>query len=147
MLVEESLKLHVRQKRLIDLTPGGDIAVIYSEVPYVVNIKSNYELACVGVILSNQYVLNPNSCVDGNKLSEYKIMSGSANVHGYPHHILEKLDRIQGHEHRNELALLVMYPRLGFVPTESRSIGLHQGPIPVNRPGLISGWGLNARPS
>ena len=142
------MKLHVRQKRVIDLTPGGDLAAIYTEVPYLVNIKKNNELACVGVILSNQYVLIPNSCVDRNRLSEYIIMSGAINLNnGDPHHIMEKFDRIQGHEHRNELALLVMNPSLRFDRTQSRSIRLLEGPIPENRLGLISGWGRNLRPS
>ena len=142
------MKFHVRQKRLIDLTPGGDIRAIYSEVPYIVNIKLNNSLECLGVILSQLYLLCPNSCIDVNKLSKYRILSGSANLYeGYPHNIVQKLNRIRGHEHLNDLALLAVHPRLGVVSTMTRPIALLQGPVPVNTHGLISGWGRNVRPS
>ena len=129
------------------LLPGGDTAAIYSEVPYVVNIKSNNELVCVGVALSQLYLLSPNLCVDDTKLSEYRIFSGSSHLHaGYTHNIQRKSHRIRGLGHPNDLALLAINPRLGDVSTMCRPIGLHQGPVPVNRFGLISGWGPNARP-
>ena len=142
------MKLHVRQKRLIDLTPGADVKAKYYEVPYVVNIKRHNEVACAGAILSNLYVISPNLCVDEDKLLEYKIFSGSGDLlDGFPHIIAQKFDRIQGHEHLQEIALLIMDPRLGSISTVSRPIGLLQGPVLANRFGLISGWGYNVRPS
>ena len=142
------MKLRVRRKRVIDLTHGRHQEAIYSEVGYAVNINRNNEIACMGALLSITYVINPNSCVDKNRLSEYRILTGAGNLRdSLQHNVTEKFNRIRGYEHMNDLALLKMHPPLNLQASQSRPIGLLIGPVSVNRIGLISGWGLNIRPS
>ena len=137
-LAEETFDLHVRKKRLIDLAPGGNRQVLPHEVAYIVNIRERGILSCSGSILSPHHVLTTNRCIR-KALSVYKITTVSMSAMTTSKHFIIRIIDRPGY-FPNDLVVLVVAPPIDFEHTSAKKIELHDGPIPQNTIGTISGW-------
>ena len=142
ILTEETSDLLVRKKRIIDLTPGGNQAVHFSRVPYIVNIKQNETLNCVGSILSPYHILTANRCIL-EQITAYKITAAAPTGMTLSKHFITQVIDRPGY-FPNDLVLLVIAPRIVLEHSYAKKIDLHIGPLPLNTIGTISGWQHNA---
>ena len=143
---EESWDLHVRQKRLIDNTPGGNRRVNIQQVPYVVNIRDNGYRNCAGSILTPYIILTAAHCVEEHE-SNYSILSGSAYANNGTFHHVTRIIRHPGYHPRrfaDDLALLIISPPIDIIRSVNRNILLYSGPLLLNSLGTVSAWGCNA---
>ena len=136
-LAEETFDLHVRKKRLIDLTPEGNMPIYYTRVPYLAHIKRYGKLNCAGSILSPHHILTTNECIFEPK-SAYRITTiARSAVTASNHSIMQVINR-PGYL-LNDLVLIAIYPPIIFDHPVPRNIELHEGPLPQNTIGTISG--------
>ena len=87
----ESSSLHVRRKRVVDLTRNGGIPIHLSRAPYIVNILKNGISHCAGVILDADIIISTEDCIAEMPGVRYMILSNSAlRNNGTPHHIVRR---------------------------------------------------------
>ena len=142
---EESSDLHVRKKRIIDLSLNRDQPMMTEKVPYIVNILQNGVSACGGSILSTNIVLSAAHCFLERKV-KYSLLSGSRYVdRGVLHKIMRKIiyPEFRAHMLANDLALLIISPNIDLVHSPNRQITLYNGIVRPNTIGTFSGWGLS----
>ena len=88
--LEQSSSLHIRKKRVIDLTRNGG-PVHLSRAPYIVNILKNGESHCAGTILDADIIITTPYCIDERPGATYRILSNSRlRNNGTPHHVTSR---------------------------------------------------------
>ena len=118
--------------------------VSITHVPYIVKILKDGITECAGSILTPYMIITAAHCVEDPE--RYTILSDSSYVNlGTPHNITRKIIYPDYHPERfgNDLALLLINPPINLVNSLNRRILLHDGDIPENSFGTISGWGCN----
>ena len=86
-----SSSLHIRKKRVIDLTHNAG-PVQLSRARYIVNILKNGERHCAGTILDADIIMTTHYCSDERSGAIYTILSESRLVNnGTPHHVIRRL--------------------------------------------------------
>ena len=145
-LVEESLDLLVRRKRLIDRTSDA-VPRRIRDYPYIVNVLSNGFRHCAGTILTKQVVLTLAECVadhaSSSRYRQYSVASASDDgIHGIHHNITLILRHPEHNNLHNNLALLIVYPHFNFINSPNRRIQISKlKMIPPGTTGSVSGWG------
>ena len=137
---------HVRKKRVIDKTPGGNKPVMFHHVPYIVRITTNGNSECAGNILSPVIILTAAHCVEERTMT-YSVLSSSRYLdrginHNITRIIIHPDYRPNGFSH--DLALLVIFPPIDIHHLPNQKIEIHEGPVPKNTLGTVSGWGCNS---
>ena len=85
---EESSGLHIRKKRVIDLTRNGGIPIRLSRARYIVNIQKNGVSHCAGTILAADIIITIPKCIAEIHGVTYTILSNSAlRDNGTAHHV------------------------------------------------------------
>ena len=86
---EESSSLHIRKKRVIDLTPNGGEPIQLLRAPYIVNILKNGRSHCAGTILDANIIITIPSCIVQIPGVKYRILSNSVlKNNGTPHRVV-----------------------------------------------------------
>ena len=136
---------HVRKKRVIDYSPGGNRPVSIDRVPYVVSIHKYGEFNCVGSILASNVILTAAHCVQ-QPVSTYSILSGSTSANNGTSHSISLKIVHPGYNPRgfvDDLALIIIHPPINIYRSVNRKIELMVGPVPPYTLGTASGWGCN----
>ena len=116
------------------------------QVPYIVNIQEDGIHICAGTILEHHVIITAAHCFEDDKISRYRVLSGSANVkQGVRHNVTKILIHPQYHPtaYKSDIALLIIFPYIDLIHSPNRRIPLHIGNVPPNILGTISGWGCN----
>ena len=140
---DESSDLHVRKKRVINTSLTSDFRRLsLNQFFYMVNIHGNGRPICGGAILTPTIIVTAAHCV--HKVGMYSVLSNTINLHrGLPHNVTQKIQFPNYNPNRlsNDLALLIISPPMDLIHSYNRRITLHNGPLPENATGTISGWG------
>ncbi|XP_033214707.1 transmembrane protease serine 4-like isoform X2 [Belonocnema kinseyi] len=152
--MEESSRLLIRKKRIIDRTryesheePVPMIPTIYN-VPYIVEIQKNGIHVCGGTILSANVIITAVFCVfQSLQRVRYIVKSGSTIIGaGRSHSVLEirrhpSFSRFRTFD--GNFALLTIFPPIDLVHSPNRKIPLYNATmlLPPRTPVTVSGWG------
>ena len=80
--------MHIRKKRVIDLTRNGGRPIFLSKAPYIVHILKNGMSHCAGTILYADIIITIPTCILERREVAYTILSNSVlRNNGTPHHI------------------------------------------------------------
>ena len=145
ILSDRSGDVQIRKKRLIDTVSNRYIPTDIDKEPYVVNILKDGIPNSAGSILGPHIIITAAHSSWGFDIS---ILSGSSNVNrGQPHSVTMTITHphYNNRTFRNDLALLVISPRIDFEHSANKPISLFIGNLPPNSHGIISGWGRISR--
>ncbi|XP_033223513.1 trypsin-like [Belonocnema kinseyi] len=135
---EESSEIHIRPKRVIDLTNVGRWPVHILSASYIVNILKDNISACSGSILSARFVLTVCQCVYPLPLERYSILSGSEMSTEGTNHAMKKLIYV---EPNPKLVLVEVSPQIDIHGGPNKPIHFFSGVVPDLAYGTFSGWG------
>lgn len=140
--IDESSDLHVRKKRVINTSPTRTRRVSLRQIPYMVSVYQNGIPICGGSILSSNTVITAAHCV--YQISIYNVFSDTLNVNGgILHNVTAKIVHpdYRMYKPSNDLALLRILPLMDLNNSYNRKIVIHNGPLPQDAMGTVSGWG------
>ena len=142
ILAEKTSIPRVHHNYGINQIPNEERLLRLREVPYIVNIQKNGHFNCVGSVLTDEVILTAAHCFREENAA-YDILIGSMYVDGrIRHNITYKIiyPHFNPRTLEDDLALLLIYPKINLIQSYLREIELYNGNLPVNAHGTLSGW-------